>query len=136
MRINHIGFAVKNIKDAMQHYYDLFHVVSCELEPLTEKSVMKTMMIHTENGVLLELLEPLQDDCAIAGYLKKHGEGMHHIAFEVENIHAEYENAKRQGYRVLGEIEIGAGGMQTFFIHPKDTSGVLMEYVAYTERTV
>lgn len=136
MRINHIGFAVKNIENALQHYYELFRVVSCELEPITEQSVMKTMMIHTENDVLLELLEPIRDDCAIAKYLEKHGEGMHHIAFDVENIQAEYEGAKQQGYRVLGEIETGAGGTQTFFIHPKDTSGVLMEFVAYAERAV
>lgn len=131
MKLHHLGIAVVSLEAALQTYRSLFPELAVEFEPVKEGATMKMAMIKTQTGPLLELLEPLSEDGAIGRFIARHGEGFHHIAYEVQDIHAAYENAKRQGVRVLGEIERGAGSCDTFFIHPKDVYGVLTEFVSH-----
>ncbi len=129
MKLNHLGIAVHSLDAALEMYRGMFPELEVEFEPVREGAKMRMAMIQTETGTLLELLEPLAEDGDIGRFLARRGEGFHHIAYEVADIRTAYENAKRQGLRVLGEIEQGAGGWDTFFIHPKDTRGVLTEFV-------
>ena len=76
----------------------------------------------------IELLEATREDSAIAKFIEKKGEGIHHIAFEVEDIHAAMARMRAQGYRVLNpEPKRGADNKLIFFLHPKDANGVLIE---------
>ena len=129
MKINHLGIAVKSLEEALQVYRDLFPGLVVEMEPEQEGAAMRMAMLHAENGVLLELMEPLIPEGDVGRFIAKRGEGIHHIAYEVEDIRAAYEEMKTKGYRVLGEVHQGAGGYDTFFIHPKDVHGVLTEFV-------
>ncbi len=129
MKINHLGIAVKSLEEALAVYRDLFPGLVVEMEPQQEGAVMQMAMLHTENGTLLELMEPLIQEGDVGRFIAKRGEGIHHIAYEVEDIRAAYGEMKAKGYRVLGEIHRGAGGYDTFFIHPKDVHGVLTEFV-------
>ena len=130
MKINHLGIAVNSIEQAMEAYRKLFPDLEAEMEPMKEGASMKMMMIKTETGTLLELLEPIDPEGDIGRFIAKRGEGIHHIAYEVDDIYAAYEDAKNKGMRVLGGIVRGAGGYNTFFIHPKDVYGVLTEFVS------
>ena len=76
----------------------------------------------------MELLEATREDSAIAKYIAKRGEGIHHIAFEVEDIHAEMERLRAEGFRVLNaQPKRGADNKLVCFVHPKDCHGVLVE---------
>ncbi|MEJ2585947.1 MAG: VOC family protein, partial [Robiginitalea sp.] len=76
----------------------------------------------------IELLEATREDSPIAKYIEKKGEGIHHIAFDVEDIHAEIERLQKEGFNVLNETpKKGADGKLVAFLHPKSTNGVLIE---------
>ena len=132
MKINHLGIAVNSIEEALKVYRQLFPDMVVREEPPIPGSTQKMVMIDTENnGLMLELLEPLEPGVGSIGmFLEKRGEGIHHIAYETEDIYAKFDELKEKGFRVLGEVSEGAGGSLTFFIHPKDTHGVLTEYVS------
>lgn len=130
MKIHHLGIAVNSIEKALTVYRQLFPDLKAEREPLREGASMEMVMIKTESGPLLELMQPLHPDGDIGRFIARRGEGIHHIAYEAADIHAVCAQCREQGYRVLGEITQGAGGCDTFFIHPKDTCGVLTEFVS------
>lgn len=132
MKLHHLGIAVISIEAALKTYRSLFSALDVEFEPARADAKMKIAMIKTRTGTLIELLEPLSEVGDIGRFIARRGEGFHHVAYEVDDIHAAYENAKNHGLRVLGEIERGAGECDTFFIHPKDTNGVLTEFVSHS----
>jgi methylmalonyl-CoA/ethylmalonyl-CoA epimerase len=81
-----------------------------------------------QNGAKIELLESLDPNGVIAKFIAKKGEGLHHIAFEVADIHAEMERLKKEGFTLLNEApKAGADNKWVCFVHPKDTNGVLIE---------
>lgn len=129
MKINHLGIAVNCIEQTLQVYRSLFPDLETEMEPVRDGAAMKMLMMKTETGTMLELLEPIDPAGDIGRFIAKRGEGIHHIAYEVDDIQAAYTSAKEKGLRVLGGIIPGAGGFRTFFIHPKDVYGVLTEFV-------
>ena len=132
MKINHLGIAVNSIEEALKVYCQIFPGIVVREEPLIPGSTQRMVMIDTDNnGLMLELLEPLEPGVGSIGkFLEKRGEGIHHIAYETDDIYAKFDELKALGYRVLGEVSEGAGGSLTFFVHPKDTHGVLTEYVS------
>ena len=76
----------------------------------------------------IELLEPTDSESPVARFIEKRGEGVHHIAFEVENIEHALTRLKQQGYRLIDEQpRVGAGGVRVAFVHPKSAGGVLIE---------
>lgn len=126
-KIDHIGIAVKSLDEAVELYKKLGFEVK-EIEEVEEQKVKVAMLPVGESKI--ELLEATSPESAIAKFIEKRGEGIHHIAVNVENIEEALENAKKNGLQLIDEKpRIGAGGKKVAFIHPKSTKGVLLEFV-------
>ena len=126
-KVDHIGVAVNNLDEAVELYKKLGFEVK-EIEEVAEQKVRVAMLPVGESKI--ELLEATSEDSAIAKFIEKRGEGIHHIAVNVENIEKALENAKNEGLKLIDEKpRIGAGGKKVAFIHPKSTKGVLLEFV-------
>nr|AGU10397.1 Glyoxalase/Bleomycin resistance protein/Dioxygenase superfamily [uncultured organism] len=125
-KIEHIGIAVKNIQTANLVFEKILGVCSYKEEAVTTEQVNTSFFKIGENKV--ELLEATGPESPIAKFLIKKGEGIHHIAFDVDDILAEMERLKREGFVLLNEVpKQGADNKLVCFVHPKDTSGVLIE---------
>jgi len=127
MKLSHIGIAVPNLDDAVK----VFSVISGG-EPTAIKEVadqkVKVAMFPFEDGGAIELLMPTDDSSPIKGFLDKKGQGLHHLAFHVDDIEKTLADFKAKGYRLIDETpRIGASGCKIAFVHPKSTSGVLVE---------
>jgi methylmalonyl-CoA epimerase len=127
LHLDHLGIAVKSIAVARKFYETAgLHVTH---EETVEHEQVKTAMLPL-GGTRIELLEPTQEDSAVGRFLAKRGEGLHHIAVHVDDIHATFARLKSSGARLVSEeIKTGAGGHLYFFVHPSSTGGVLMEFV-------
>jgi len=126
-RFDHIGIAVKNLDEAIDLYKKLGFELK-EIEEVAEQKVRVAMLPVGESKI--ELLEATSEDSAIAKFIEKRGEGIHHLAVNVEDIEKALENAKSNGLKLIDEKpRIGAGGKKVAFVHPKSTKGVLLEFV-------
>ena len=124
--IDHIGIAVHDLESAIETYERTLQT-SCYKREMVEAQHVETAFFKT-GQTKIELLGPTSDGSVIAKYVAKKGEGLHHIAYEVENIHTELERLRDEGYRLLNETPTdGADNKLIAFIHPKDNNGVLME---------
>lgn len=125
-KIEHIGIAVKNLENSNALFTKLLGTPSYKTETVKSEGV-KTAFFklgHTK----IELLEALNDESPIAKFINKNGEGMHHIAFEVDDIEAEIKRLMLEGFLVLNEKpKNGADYKRVVFLHPKTTNGVLIE---------
>lgn len=125
-KIEHIGIAVKNLDDANELYAKLFGELSYKTE-IVESEGVKTSFFMVGNNKI-ELLEATNDDSPIAKFINKKGEGIHHIAFDVDDIEAEVKRLTQEGFVVLSDIpKKGADNKLVVFLHPKTTHGVLIE---------
>ncbi len=127
MKIDHIGLAVKNLEAALKVY------AAVGLRPTITDTVptegVKVAFVPVGESHL-ELLEPLAADGAIAKFLATRGEGIHHVALEVDDIAAAMAQARAGGLAVIdGTPRQGARGRTVAFVHPKSTGGVLLEFV-------
>ncbi|AAB89040.1 methylmalonyl-CoA epimerase [Archaeoglobus fulgidus] len=126
-KIDHVGVAVKSLEEAVKTYEALGFGVE-EIEEVAEQKVRVAMLPAGESRV--ELLEATSEDSAIAKFISSRGEGIHHIAVNVENIEEALNKAKEAGLRLIDEKpRVGAGGKKVAFVHPKSTHGVLLEFV-------
>ena len=126
-KIDHVGIAVKNLEAATATNKALGFEVE-EIEEVEEQKVRVAMLPVGESRI--ELLEATSDDSAIAKFIAGRGEGIHHIAINVENIEEALKKAKDAGLKLIDEKpRIGAGGKKVAFVHPKSTHGVLLEFV-------
>lgn len=126
MKVEHIGIAVRSIAQADKLFSTLFQQQPYKLEEVASESVNTSFYQLGETKI--ELLEATAEDSAIAKYIEKRGEGIHHIAFEVADIEAEMNRLRGKGFRVLNEIpKLGADNKLVAFVHPKDCHGVLVE---------
>jgi methylmalonyl-CoA/ethylmalonyl-CoA epimerase len=126
MKIEHLGIAVKSIKEAELLYESLFSEPAYKREAVVSEAVTTSFFQVGESKI--ELLESTSPDGVIAKYIEKHGEGLHHIAFEVMDIYHEIERLKNLGFRFVSETpKTGADNKLVCFLHPKSTSGVLIE---------
>lgn len=126
MKIEHIGIAVKDLEKAEKIFSDLFKKTPYKRETVESEAVTTSFYQLGESKV--ELLEATKETSAIAKFLDKRGDGLHHIAVEVEDIHSEMERLQTAGYRLLNEKpKKGADNKWVCFIHPKDCGGVLLE---------
>lgn len=124
--IDHIGIAVRSIEEKLHFYRDVLELGEVDVEEVPEQKV-RVAVITTPQG-RIELLEPTGDDSTVAKYLEKKGEGMHHLALQVDDIDAEIARLMTQDTRMIDEsARIGAGGARIAFIHPKSAGGVLTE---------
>ena len=125
--LDHIGIAVQDKDKVEQLFSNLIGETSYKQEDVLSQGV-RTHFISAGN-TKLELLESLDPASPIARYLEKNREGIHHLAFEVENIGQMWEKVKEKGYSPLGEKpSTGADGKLIFFLHPRDTHGMLIEF--------
>ncbi len=126
-KIDHIGIAVSNLEEAIKIYESLGFKVA-ETEEVEDQKVRVAMIPVGESRI--ELLEATSPESAIAKFIEKRGEGIHHIAINVENIEEALKKAKDAGIKLIDEKpRIGAGGKKIAFLHPKSLKGVLLELV-------
>jgi methylmalonyl-CoA/ethylmalonyl-CoA epimerase len=126
IRIEHIGIAVKDLKDAIEIYEQMLNTPCYKTELVASENVDTAFFRVGESKI--ELLEATSSDSAIAKYIDKKGQGIHHIAFEVENIEAEMKRLEALGFQLLNEKpKQGADNKLVCFVHPKTTNGVLIE---------
>ena len=127
-RLNHVALAVPDVEAAARLYRNRLGARVSTPRPLPEHGVT-VVFVELENA-RVELLEPLGQNSPIAAFLKRHPEGgMHHICYEVDDIHAVRDTLVREGARILGEVEprTGAHGRPVIFLDPKDFAGTLIE---------
>ncbi|MGH2374208.1 MAG: methylmalonyl-CoA epimerase [bacterium] len=126
-RIDHIGVAVRSIAEASRLYETLGLRVGAS-EVLPRDGVIAAFV--TVGTVRIELLQPSGSEGPIARYLARRGEGIHHIAFAVDDIAEALEHARRAGFTLIDDVpRAGAHDSRIVFLHPKDTHGVLIELV-------
>lgn len=126
IRIEHIGIAVKDLDKANELFAKLFDEESYKSEKVDSEDVTTSFFKIGLNKI--ELLAADSEDSAIAKYLNKKGEGIHHIAFEVDDIYAEMDRLSKNGFELINiEPKAGADNKLICFLHPKSTNGVLVE---------
>jgi len=125
-KLSHIGIAVESI-DSQRKYYE--EVLGLKIEGIEEVKDQKVRVAFIPVGdTRVELPEPTSDDSPVRKFLEKKGTGVHHMAYEVQNLEAALDKARASGMRLIDEKpRIGAGGIRIAFLHPKSTSGVLTE---------
>ncbi len=125
-KIDHIGIAVKNLDETLKFYEDVMGIKCTSKEEVEEQKVRVAFLPVGDSEV--ELLESTTDDGPIARFIEKKGEGIQHIAFKVDNIEEAIKDLQEKGVRLIDEKpRYGAGGARIAFLHPKSTSGVLIE---------
>ncbi len=125
-KIEHIGIAVKNIETANKLFASLFGKPHYKIEEVISEGVKTSFFEVGPNKI--ELLEGTSSQSPISKFIAKKGEGIHHIAFLVDDIYAEIERLKKEGFTVLNETpKKGADNKKVAFLHPKSTNGVLIE---------
>ncbi|WP_142827884.1 methylmalonyl-CoA epimerase [Planococcus soli] len=125
-KVDHIGIAVRDLNAVLPYYTETLGLPLMKIEEVETQKV-RVAFIDAGN-VKLELLEPMDDESAIFKFLEKKGEGIHHIAFGVENIEQRMEELRDNGVRLLSDKpNQGAGGAMVAFLHPKSSNGVLYE---------
>ncbi|GAA5038031.1 methylmalonyl-CoA epimerase [Marivirga lumbricoides] len=126
LKVEHIGIAVKNIEESNKLFAKLFNKNAYKEESVSSEGVKTSFFQMGETKI--ELLEATAEDSPIAKFINKKGEGIHHIAYEVENIEAEMTRLKGEGFTLLNEKpKHGADNKLVCFLHPKDTNSVLIE---------
>ena len=125
-KIEHIGIAVKDLASANSLFASLFGEEAYKEETVEREGVRTSFFKAGPNKI--ELLEATTPDSPIAKYIEKRGEGIHHIAFAVEDVRAEMKRLEAEGFRLLSdEPKAGADNKLIAFLHPKSTNGVLIE---------
>ncbi len=125
-KIEHIGIAVNSLEEASLVYEKLFGAPAYKQEEVASEGVKTAFFKSGPNKI--ELLEGTNPESSIAKFIAKKGEGIHHIAFDVEDIILEIVRLKKEGFVILNEIpKKGADNKLVVFVHPKSTNGVLIE---------
>jgi methylmalonyl-CoA/ethylmalonyl-CoA epimerase len=127
-KLEHIGIAVRSLSQSIPLFEALLNT-TCYKEEFVESESVKTAFFAVDNQKI-ELLESTEPGGAIAKFIEKKGEGVHHIAFTVTDIAAEIRRLSNAGFVVVNEIpRTGADNKLVCFLHPKNTNGVLIELV-------
>lgn len=126
MKIEHIGIAVKDIEQSNELFKTLFNKPSYKMEEVESEGVKTSFFMLGDSKI--ELLQATNPNSAIAKFIEKKGEGMHHIAFEVDDIDSEISRLKKEGFKMIHDVpKLGADNKRIAFLHPKSTNGVLVE---------
>tara|TARA_R110002051_G_scaffold69856_1_gene125649 strand:- start:1528 stop:1932 length:405 start_codon:yes stop_codon:yes gene_type:complete len=125
-KIEHLGIAVKDLETSNILFEKLLGAPHYKIEDVLSEGVKTSFFKVGPNKI--ELLEATNEDSPIAKFLEKKGEGIHHIAFEVDDIVVEMERLKKEGFTILNEVpKKGADNKLVAFVHPKTSNGVLVE---------
>jgi len=134
-RIYHLGYAVEDIAAASRFYRENFGAEPTEPEVVEEQGIVATMFRVGES--MIELVQPIRPDSPVGKFLERRGEGVHHVAYEVEDLDAALTELKNNGVEIVDEEpRTGAGGTRVAFVHPKSAFGVLTELVELPDRGV
>jgi methylmalonyl-CoA/ethylmalonyl-CoA epimerase len=132
-RVDHIGIAVRDLDAAIHHYTTIFGIYDWERLEIPERH-MQIAVCHL-GDMLLELITPTSDEAAFAKFLRERGEGMHHIAYEVDDVDAALDTVARRGIKLIdAQGRPGMHGTCVAFLHPKSTMGVLTELVQHSSQ--
>ena len=124
--IEHIGIAVKNLKEAIKMYEDLFGLPCYNTEEISDQKIRTAFFQIGQTKI--ELLESTDSEGPIGKFIEKKGEGVHHIAFAVENLAHALREVEAKGFQLIDkQPRPGAEGLNIVFLHPKSTGGVLLE---------
>ncbi len=125
--IEHIGIAVNNIEEAKKYYEEVLGLKCYAIEVVEDQKVKTAFFMIGQTK--LELLEPTSDESAVAKFLAKKGQGIHHIAFATDDVDKSLKEAENKGVKLIDkEKRKGAEGLNIGFLHPKFTMGVLTEF--------
>jgi methylmalonyl-CoA/ethylmalonyl-CoA epimerase len=125
-KIDHIGIAVKSVEHSNDLFSRLFNRAPFHQEILESQHLQVSFFALEDTKI--ELLEPVSEESTVHKFLQNKGEGIHHVAFEVEDIYEEMERLKSEGFQPLSEKPyVGALNKLVCFFHPKTTNGVLVE---------
>ena len=124
--IEHLGIAVKSLEDSIPYYEDVLGLKCYSIEEVPSQKVKTAFFMIGQTKI--ELLEPTSEDSAIAKFIEKRGEGVHHIAFATDNLPEALAEAEEKGIQLIDKApRTGAEGLEIAFLHPKATKGVLTE---------
>lgn len=124
--IEHIGIAVTNLKEAVEYYEKVFGLICYNIEEVTDQKVRTAFFKVGETKI--ELLESTDPEGPVSKFIEKKGEGIHHLAFAVEDIEGGLKHAEECGVKLIDALpRKGAEGLYIAFLHPKSTFGVLTE---------
>ncbi|HOY27248.1 MAG TPA: methylmalonyl-CoA epimerase [Mesotoga sp.] len=127
-RIDHIGVAVKSIEERLKVYRDLLKLDPVKIEELPERG-LRVAFVNV-GDTRIELLEPIAENSQVSKFLETRGEGIHHMAFHVDDIEAAIKEAvELEIVPLTKEAQPGASGTRVVFLHPKSAGGVLIELV-------
>jgi methylmalonyl-CoA/ethylmalonyl-CoA epimerase len=130
-RIDHIGIAVQDLDAAVKLYGGRFAMDEQHRETIEEQGVEAVLLEVGEGHI--ELIRPLSPDSGVGRFIAKHGEGMHHVAYQVDDIDSALERVRDAGLRLIDEHpRTGIRGSRVAFLHPKSTGGILTEIVEPT----
>lgn len=125
-KIEHIGIAVKNLENSNELFKKLFGNSHYKIETVESEGVSTSFFMIGETKI--ELLQATNENSAIAKFIEKKGEGIHHIAYEVDNINDEMLRLQSEGFELINKNpKDGADNKQICFLHPKSTNGMLVE---------
>jgi methylmalonyl-CoA/ethylmalonyl-CoA epimerase len=125
--LDHIGIAVEDLDRAIRTYKMLFEAEDVREETLAERN-LRVAFIKV-GGVTIELITPTSEESAVSGFLRKRGEGLHHLAFRTDDLDLAAEALRKKSFRLAQGPSEGAHGTRVLFLHPKDSHGVLIELV-------
>jgi methylmalonyl-CoA/ethylmalonyl-CoA epimerase len=127
-RIEHIALAVENLDNAIAHYRDVWGLEVSHRERVEDQGVEEAMLPLGES--FLQLLGPTGPDTTVGKFLAKRGEGLHHIAYEVDDLVAALATLKEKGVPLIDEEpRLGGRGHMVAFVHPKGNHGLLVELI-------
>ena len=130
MKLDHIGLATRELEEGLALWRDTLGLKVETTEEIQEQGVRVAMLPIGDTHV--ELLEPLSPESPVGKFLSKRGPGIHHLAVEVEDIHASLADLKKRGARLIDETpRTGARGCLVAFVHPATTNGILLELVQH-----
>ncbi|UCG40496.1 MAG: methylmalonyl-CoA epimerase [Acidimicrobiia bacterium] len=126
--LDHVAIAVHDLDAALAEYERLYGVTALHRERVEEQGVEEAMV--AVGGSFIQLLQPLSPETPVGRFLDQRGEGLHHIALAVDDIEAALEHLRAEGARLIDEQpRIGGRGARIAFVHPKETTGTLIELV-------
>lgn len=132
MKLDHIGVAVRSLDEALKVYRDAIGLNTIGFEDVADQGVRVAMLPTGESRI--ELLEPSRPDSPIEKFLAKRGEGIHHIALEVDDLEATLATLQARGVRLIDSApRAGAHNTRIAFVHPSSTHGVLLELVEHVK---
>lgn len=127
MRLDHVGIAVESAEKAREFFEKALGLEFTGYEVVADMRI-RVGKVRARN-VMLELLEPMEGEQVISKFLKKNGEGIHHICFEVDDIEKSVESVKARGFKpVYDTYRLGVGKSKVNFMNPKETHGILIEF--------